>query len=533
LPKEIRDKYSNPEVLGVIKELEDKYAVNLAAIVMKVAINEIRVANLGSFLAEEFGMKEGQAGILAGDLKKKVFDPIGYPTDKKPDNLPDKDTAKISIDIRKDSKTSAPSNLPFIDNKEPEMTKPSFKTAVATGTVPRTEGNFQVLDFSKVPPKPALSEQKDRLVENPPVAKEPAGPIFFFSPEDEEEVKKLAEKVGNFAADKTDLEAKLGKVLKEFSISFSSSDLAERFKNIIRTYVFGIRKRIEARLALTRPADAGGMGFDEALTDKILNFTDQELSTQPVTTPPAPPKIPVPEDKLTKDVKSLAANGARDFEYDLKSALEMMADSKKTDGQPANLATDAGLDKDELTKLNENLEKPREYSPRIEEADLIKKIEVKPALPKISDNKTADTVQVGQSFVNQSMQRMQSVVDLSNKPSMTDVKFIPKVMGPIEELRFLDLVNFRRLSSEPARAAAKLKEKIHFLEEEHFTKRLEAIKAWRQSPVNRLYLELGRQSIHENKPIEIVIEARKKAGQDYLTSGEFEAIMDLNKDLRF
>ena len=97
----------------------------------------------------------------------------------------------------------------------------------------------------------------------------------------------------------------------------------------------------------------------------------------------------------------------------------------------------------------------------------------------------------------------------------------------------MDLVNFRRLSADSAAAAAKIKEKISILEDDSYSQRLSGIKAWRQSPISNLYLTIGRESISQKKPINVIIERRKAANQACLTDQEFKIIMDLNKELRF
>ena len=124
--------------------------------------------------------------------------------------------------------------------------------------------------------------------------------------------------------------------------------------------------------------------------------------------------------------------------------------------------------------------------------------------------------------------------ETAGKKRMEDVKYVsPKIMDSIDELRYMDLVNFRRLAIDPQKQTAKIKEKISLLEEEKYTKRAEAISAWRQSPVSRLYLAIGQKSISENKPIDVIIEEKKNQGEDYLTPEELKAIMDLNRELRF
>ena len=110
---------------------------------------------------------------------------------------------------------------------------------------------------------------------------------------------------------------------------------------------------------------------------------------------------------------------------------------------------------------------------------------------------------------------------------------MPKLMGPIEELRDMNLVNFRRLGDDAEVAIRKVREKINLLEEEGYSKKLAGISAWRQSPIYKLYLRTGQESINGGKSVIDVIEGKRERGEDYVTSREFSAIMDLNKSLRF
>ena len=43
LPKELRDKISSHEVMTIIGELERKYAISLASVVMRVMIKELNI----------------------------------------------------------------------------------------------------------------------------------------------------------------------------------------------------------------------------------------------------------------------------------------------------------------------------------------------------------------------------------------------------------------------------------------------------------------------------------------------------------
>ena len=62
---------------------------------------------------------------------------------------------------------------------------------------------------------------------------------------------------------------------------------------------------------------------------------------------------------------------------------------------------------------------------------------------------------------------------------------------------------------------------------ETFTKKIAGIKAWRNSPANRLYIQLGRQGILDNKSLtDLMAEDNTN-----LTSAEFDAIVGLNQKL--
>ena len=69
----------------------------------------------------------------------------------------------------------------------------------------------------------------------------------------------------------------------------------------------------------------------------------------------------------------------------------------------------------------------------------------------------------------------------------------------VDELRYMDLIGFRRLCKTPEDIVSKVKEKINLLEEENYAKRLDGIKAWRQNSVNKIYLEIGHESINQKK----------------------------------
>jgi len=158
-----------------------------------------------------------------------------------------------------------------------------------------------------------------------------------------------------------------------------------------------------------------------------------------------------------------------------------------------------------------------------------KKIETKQVLSNLDPRQKIEFNQKPQSipFVER--------VNNSNKLKMSDIgtKKMRQVISPVEELREITLIIFRRLSDNPIEAAQRIINKIYSFEKESLIKRAMAVKYWRQSEVYKLYLEVGRSSMEKNIPVEKIIENKILANEKTLTNEEFKAISDLNKKIRF
>jgi hypothetical protein len=126
-----------------------------------------------------------------------------------------------------------------------------------------------------------------------------------------------------------------------------------------------------------------------------------------------------------------------------------------------------------------------------------------------------------------------SSVGVQGKTRMDDVKAAPRIMGPIEELRFLDLVSFRRLSHNPGEATAKIFAKIKLLEKAGYDRMTSGIAAWRQSETSHLYLKMCHDSAFQAKPLTEIIKSYQAKNEDYLTQEEIDSIMALNAKLLF
>jgi len=477
LPKEVHDRLSSRSVLDAISQLESTYRVDLVAVIIRVVVKDIRIEELPQYLSQELGLDEETARKLKIELVSNIFSAVG-------------------------------------DYLDPNS-KPAGKDA--------PDGNRQ----ESLPPA-----EKE---EAPPSAIEKASaePKFFISADDEEEIKKATMASGNgpdAAAAKADVENKVEEIVKEMKISFSSGLSESRFRQIMRTYLLGIRNRLDTIMTLKKSIETGGLALDEKIVDKILSIADSKKNE--------PEKASAPSlDAFRQKISGVAAENVRDINYDLKSELERKkAENGKTPEILNGLDLSHELPPAYMVPMPDNslpeAKKPIPEEKNAEEPNPGKKpveVPVKIVQP-APEFKKAENVPPPRTV---SAPMISRPVDSGRKVRMDDVKFVPKVMSPVDELGQMDMSMFRRLSSDPAAAAAKVWEKIKLMEEEEYAKKIEGIKAWRSSPINRLYLDMGNESILTGKGMADVIAKRRKEGKDFMTIEEMHEVMDLNKKLRF
>jgi hypothetical protein len=425
LPADIQQKASSQEVLLALDDLSKRYKVDLAAFVMRVMVGDVIFKNLLANLIKEFDLELEAAELLEVELRDRVFKRVqNYLLGvSEPELPPEAEIKKI----------------------EPEEKKPLPPAPI------------QVPAAKIVMAKPLASEEDKEIAEikrNMPI-----------SPESE------ADRYSRVSGD----------ILKESGLGMPSEGLNLRFKQIITTYLKGIRTKIETRETMTKPVISGGLNLDNPEVERIIAIANKKL---------------VEENKKAPLGKVRVEEGPAGFVFKKEEIAEALG---KIPPKPSN---------EDISLTGE------EYDLAAE----LKKGKVAPP-PGVPMSKAADKAQ-----------RKAGVV--GGKKAMDDIK-TPQIMSPIDELAYMDLVTFRRLDSDPVRRCRKIEDKVGLLAKEGIDRQLEGIKAWRLNPVNKTYLSMGQDSIAQGKGIDEVIVDLKNKGFNYLTRAEFEAIMDLNNRLRF
>lgn len=126
-----------------------------------------------------------------------------------------------------------------------------------------------------------------------------------------------------------------------------------------------------------------------------------------------------------------------------------------------------------------------------------------------------------------------SVSPVAPERKVTDVVKAARLMGPIEQLKNMSPLVFRRLSSDPAEATQKIDDLLSSLAVGGYEDKLSGIKAWRASPMNQLYLTIAEEALSAGLSVPEVASRRRKEGKESLSPAEIKALVSLNAKLRF
>lgn len=385
-------------------------------------------------------------------------------------------------------------------------------TSAAPTPAPSTESE------TKMAPPPANLPTLD---ETPKAAPAPVGPqpatslgdLGLDDASDAADIKKIEEKSVAKTVDAAVkkelplLESMVQDAVSGTGVTLSGDDMRRRYSLLISLYFRDLRDSLETKSKFTMPQQSGGMGFDDATADRVMADLGARNAKY--------------KEQLTgkaADDKSQYVAKRTEAILNIQENIDR-ADQEKGDKAFEGLMQRVGVRGEE------------QPAPPVAEPKSIPVVGLDSKPPAAS---AASAIPVsGQPTAP----RMSQVVDAGsrasgNRPMVADVAYAPKLTGPVEELRQLTLKDFRRLSRDPKEATLKIKDKIDLLEDQSFEVKTAGINAWHECEVNRMYLEILRQSL-EGKPMVEVIADMEKNAVPTLTKDEFDAVMQLNQKLRF
>lgn len=500
LPKELKDKVSSPEAMALLSELENRYQVDLAMIVMKVMIKSLDIKDLSSVFISEFSLTSSQAEELAKEMKTKIFakvaDYVGISSEIRSLNLQDDIEALI-----KESGVSITSS-DLVERLKKVLTTyvKGIRSRIDTREMLVKDVNSGGLGLSQL--------EADRVFKVCDVERYQPGSFKMAPPSSS----RLNEIIGQ---DKSFSNKQVGTAeydLKKALASGETKSITPPKPATLENEKKDAPEISSAEKLEEKEESVVKKTVEEPKEDEALQELQAELNDLPEK---SSPKIDL--DKLDKDafiVKKPEKNSL--FRNIFTEEAKKTAKGAIKLAQVSDAATRA------VKPVLEGQDDISNNINQIKEASLEKIATGKQQTPT-----KAEKLEVAN---KKPIMRHQSPVD-SRKPRLDDVKVVPKVMGPLEELQFLDIVNFRRLGQSPAEITTKIFGKIKLLEREGYDKMIAGISAWKKSPVNRLYLKMMQLAIQNGKTIKDI--SSQTNDKNLLTWPEIEAIINLNSRLTF
>jgi len=298
-------------------------------------------------------------------------------------------------------------------------------------------------------------------------------------------------------------------ILKSLKLVFPDEVLKKRFKNIIISAIRNVRSLTEIAIILKRSQKIGGMGFEQEAVDKVINALREKTTQSQVSIDREKKFIGV--EKSNALIKA-PSNKLLDIEGKIRKLTKPKINIKKI----------------------KNIEKIKEIPKKTEQVSIEKeKIteDIEKAIKKFQPKRITEIPKAKVTPPTQSPV-LPKILKGSNKIMVESITNQPKIYGPSDELRSISLIDWRRWGTSQE-AILKIQEKINLLAEDSLVKKAKGIKSWKESEINKLYLEIGEESINKGKSIEETISGRQKEGRKTLTEEEFNAVVELNRKLRF
>ncbi len=359
-------------------------------------------------------------------------------------------------------------------------------------------------------------------------------------------------------------QASVDRVMDNISIKLFDDNAHNRLRSIILSRLRDVRDLVVVREYLTKGRDEGGLGLSDEDASSIIVDIENEY------------KHIHKNNNINSDIKKVDTSVVEDL-YKPQAKLDALVESDipyvETDVYKNAIADYLGTvskpmpqtEPKEIQDLSGNIKNQK--SPTAKISDTSSDF---PKMQSLADDESkVDTVKeqvidkklkLESSFVPQPKVELKKTPEPSisfnaelatdntpsirkevvrptsatkSKPTMKDVISKKRLMGPIDELSSMRLIDFRRLGNSTEERLQKVKEHIEEMEDISFTKKVEAIKAWRSNPIYQMYLQLGSQSLMGSQTVEDVIKAKEEAGEETLSKEEFEQLTDFNKKLRY
>ncbi len=532
LPSDLQAKVSSPAVMAIISDLERKYKVDLAMVIMKIMTKSLHFSDLAAYFVNEFSIDSLKAQQLVIELKEKIFmsvaDYLGLSAELKSSDL-DKDFNSFikglgivlpSSVLVKRFKNIIKIYLKGVRNKID--TRNTLAKNVKIGGLNLSEEEIgQILkacdDRKYINKTESLASKSVDSISNKLVSSAAQETSVSSSPSHlsidstvvpeynlKQAIKDGKIKHLKISAPQVPLDLPLNKSVPKIA---SSSQADSKPK--VESESVSASMKMAPSTSSPKPVNLQATVQSQAVTPSPSLAGELGVSLTPLhkIVPSNPPAPSITQQKNTPVLRSFKKTS-------FWSRLSLFKKESKSRANTPKL---------NATSISKPLTKSSVPAPPVSKSVIASS---KPSL--IQQSISPLNVSAPKQVISRP-----APTSSASHPAMQDIKAMPKVMGPIEELKFLDLLNFRRLGHNPKEATDKILNKIKLLEQEGYDKMVAGVLAWRQSPLNRLYLRLGQEALDKNVPLKDYVLSLQNTGKEQLSFQDIEALLSLNSKLIF
>ena len=156
----------------------------------------------------------------------------------------------------------------------------------------------------------------------------------------------------------------------------------------------------------------------------------------------------------------------------------------------------------------------------------------KPGVVPSVDTKTPAKPAARKTNTTLSSESMAPPRSASGKKPIVDVQYQRRLVGPVEELKRMNLADFRRLPGEASEVLESIREDINGMAQRDPGLRIQAVEAWRSSPLVQTYRKLMSAALRKGVSMpDILADAHENPGK--MTIEELNAIRSFNSSLRY
>jgi hypothetical protein len=374
---------------------------------------------------------------------------------------------------------------------------------------------------------------------------------------------------------KIDADQVMEQIEQNAELKLEDNVLRNRFKNIIISFLRNVRSPLETAIVLKRSPKIGGLGLSQEKAEQIMAILssdskkkkqgknkekkdvlagqDSLLNRQKIVDSKKRKKLieaPLVAEELlrieTRSAHSLLEEKEKEESEEPKKEKALSNNSVNDSAQEKKISLASEDSSPNQEKVIEDIEKAmKNFASVPEEPKEEKRVQEVTSLKNKKEKKGGeelDYVDIEKTSVAEGSLNSSPLPFLEKSPRDTQknnreqqvegISTQPKIYGPTDQLKSISLVDWRRWGT-PREAARKIEDKINLLAEDSLLKKAEGIKSWKDSEVNRLYLEIGEESINKGQPVEEIVKSRQNRGEKTLSAEEFNAVVELNQKLRF